>query len=341
MRIFYTPEHLLHDTNQVYNQDTPIIIEEIPERAETIRMAIEQAKLGPLQSPTDHGIAPIQAVHSTDFLEFLQHGYQQAAEFRGQELPLFPETFATREVRRPSAHPIAKAGYYCFGTYSPILAGTWQAAYWSAQCALSAAHDVANGARATYALCRPPGHHAAADLYGGFCYLNNAAIAARSLGERVAILDIDFHHGNGTQEIFYSDPGVLYCSLHADPDQEYPYFWGSVDEKGESEGLGYNCNYPLPLGCDDAFYLQTLEQALQRIRKFEPRYLVVSLGLDIIQGDEVGGFNVTPAGIDEISRQIAALRLGDNPLPTVIVQEGGYLLSELGDLVVRFLKSFE
>ncbi len=341
MHTYYSPKHLLHDTRQVYNQGALFIIEETPERAEIIRQAIEKANLGPIIQPEDHGLKSIQAVHTADFLDFLQYGYQQAAQFREKELPLFPETFATREVRRPSVHPIAKAGYYCFGTYSPILKGTWQAAYWSAQCALSAAQDVANGARAAYALSRPPGHHAAASLYGGFCYLNNAAIAARGLGERVAILDIDFHHGNGTQEIFYSDPGVLYCSLHADPNQEYPYFWGAADEQGEGAGLGYNCNYPLPLGCEDDLYLQTLEQALQRIREFEPRYLVVSLGLDIIQGDEVGGFNITPAGIDEIGRRIAALRHGNQPLPTVIIQEGGYLLSELGELVVRFLKQFE
>jgi acetoin utilization deacetylase AcuC-like enzyme len=244
-------------------------------------------------------------------------------------------------VRRNTAHPIGRAGYYSFGTYSPILKGTWDAAYWSAQCALSAAHDVASGAQTAYALCRPPGHHAATDLYGGFCYLNNAAIAARSLGERVAILDIDFHHGNGTQEIFYMDPAVLYCSLHADPDQEYPYFWGAANEIGEGAGKGYNCNYPLPLGCDDELYLQTLDQALRRIQEFQPRYLVVSLGLDIIQGDEVGGFRVTPAGLGEIGQRIAALRHEEAPLPTVIIQEGGYLLSELGELVVRFLRVFE
>lgn len=341
MQTFYSPKHNLHDTQQVYNQGALFVIEELPERAEIIRQTIEQANLGPIDQPEDHGLKSIQAVHTADFLEFLQHAYQQSTVFRGQELPLFPETFATRSVRRPSTHPIAKAGYYCFGTYSPILKGTWEAAYWSAQCALSAAQDVSSGARAAYALCRPPGHHAAADLYGGFCYLNNAAIAARSLGDRVAILDIDFHHGNGTQEIFYSDPSVLYCSLHADPDQEYPYFWGAADEQGAGAGLSYNCNYPLPLGCEDELYLQTLEQALQRIRGYKPRHLVVSLGLDIIQGDEVGGFNVTPAGIDEIGRRIAVLRRDEGPLPTVIIQEGGYLLSELGELVVKFLKAFE
>lgn len=340
MRIIYTPKHLLHDTNQVYNLGVLFVIEEIPERAETIRKAIETNELGPILPPEDHGLGPILAVHDYDFVKFLQNGFQQASNFRGQEGPLFPETFATRNVRRNTAHPIGRAGYFCFGTYSPILKGTWEAAYWSAQCAITAAQNVANGVRAAYALCRPPGHHAAASLYGGFCYLNNAAIAARSLRARVAILDIDFHHGNGTQEIFYSDPTVLYCSLHADPDQEYPYFWGSADERGEGAGLGYNCNYPLPLGCDDDLYLQTLEQALARIQEFQPRYLVVSLGLDIIQGDEVGGFKITPGGVAEIGRRIAELRRDEGPLPTVIIQEGGYLLSELGELVVRFLRQF-
>ncbi len=204
-----------------------------------------------------------------------------------------------------------------------------------------------------YALCRPPGHHAAADLYGGFCYLNNAAIAARSLASeagatrlppdkggavaptKMAILDIDYHHGNGTQEIFYADPSVLFCSLHAHPDDDYPYYWGEADERGEGAGEGYNRNWPLPQETDDAVYLAALDEALAVIRAFAPRYLVVSAGFDIAAGDPVGGFNVTREGFNAIGRRIAALSL-----PTTIVQEGGYLLETLGENAAAFLRAF-
>ncbi len=239
---------------------------------------------------------------------------------------------------------------------SPILEGTWEAAYWSAQCALSAAEAVLAGEQVAYALCRPPGHHAARDLYGGFCFLNNAAIAARDLqthlshsrglrlgrsetgpGVRVALLDIDYHHGNGTQEIFYSDPTVLYCSLHADPDREYPYYWGGADECGEGAGEGANRNWPLPSKTGDATYLAALDEALGLIREFEARYLVISAGFDIVARDPVGGFTVTTDGLHEIGQRIAAL---SRHMPTVIVQEGGYLLERLGENAIAFLSAF-
>jgi acetoin utilization deacetylase AcuC-like enzyme len=229
-------------------------------------------------------------------------------------------------------------GYYAFGWGTPILEGTWEAAYWSAQTAVSAAHAVQDGDSVVYAVCRPPGHHAAADLYGGFCYLNNAAIAARYLardGQWVAILDIDYHHGNGTQAIFYRDPAVLFCSLHAHPDEDYPYYWGGVDERGEGLGAGTNYNWPLPLDTDDAHYLAALQAALDTVQGFGPRFLVVSVGFDIVTGDVVGSFNVTTAGLIEIGARIAALGL-----PTVIVQEGGYMLERLAENATAFLSAF-
>jgi acetoin utilization deacetylase AcuC-like enzyme len=200
------------------------------------------------------------------------------------------------------------------------------------------------GTRAVYALCRPPGHHAAHDLYGGFCYLNNAAIAARYLqlsllpeGGRteIAILDFDYHHGNGTQALFYNDPTVLFSSLHADPENEYPYYWGHADERGVGAGEGFNLNYPLPLGTPDGPYLAALDQALAAIAKFDPRCLIVSAGFDIFTGDPVGGFKVTSAGIAQIGRAVAAL-----DLPTLILQEGGYLREKLGENALAFLEQF-
>ncbi|MCB2038972.1 MAG: histone deacetylase family protein, partial [Ottowia sp.] len=192
----------------------------------------------------------------------------------------------------------AELGYYCYDTSSPIFARTWDAAYWSAQCAVSAAVDVHAGAPVAYALCRPPGHHASRDLYGGFCYLNNAAIAAQWLadhGARVAIVDVDYHHGNGTQAIFYARRDVLFCSLHADPDADYPFFWGFADERGEGPGLGTNMNFPLPLGTTADGYLAALDAALAYVGDFGADVVVLSLGFDTYVDDPVGGFRLTTA----------------------------------------------
>jgi acetoin utilization deacetylase AcuC-like enzyme len=195
------------------------------------------------------------------------------------------------------------------------------------------------GERSAYALCRPPGHHAAAAMYGGFCYLNNAAIAAQWLrqqcGERVAVLDIDYHHGNGTQMIFYADPSVLFCSLHADPNEDYPFYWGGPDERGAGAGLGYNRNWPLPLGTDDAGYLAAVDDALAVIADYAPEYLVVSVGFDTAVGDPVGGFTLTPGGLAAVGEAIAALGL-----PAVLVQEGGYRLDMLAANSLAFLHPF-
>ncbi|HOT91877.1 MAG TPA: hypothetical protein PLJ78_07525 [Anaerolineae bacterium] len=183
----------------------------------------------------------------------------------------------------------------------------------------------------------PPGHHAMPDQYGGFCYLNNVAIAARSLQTDgpVAILDLDYHHGNGTQAIFYDDPAALFCSLHADPDLAYPFFWGRADERGSGAGLGLNHNWPLPLHIGEAEYLAVLDEALRVIADFAPRYLLISLGLDAAEGDLIGKFHITPQGFHTIGRRIAALGF-----PAVIVQEGGYRIETLGNNAVAFLTAF-
>ncbi len=338
MYIVYTERHKLHTTDHVTLEGAPFVLEEVPARAEIILQAVQAANLGAVVAPTDHGLDPILAVHDAGFVEFLRTAYDWSTAFYGKAEPLFPWTFSTRHVGRRPRHLVGLTGYYAFGFGSPILEGTWEAAYWSAQCALTAADCVLAGERTAYALCRPPGHHAAADLYGGFCYLNNAAIAARYLqanGELVAILDIDYHHGNGTQAIFYADTTVLYCSLHAHPDDDYPYYWGEASERGVGAGEGYNRNWPLPQGAGDAPYLAALDEALEAIREFAPRYLVVSAGFDIAAGDPVGGFDVTRAGLCEIGRRIAGLRL-----PTLIVQEGGYRLESLGESAVAFLRVF-
>jgi acetoin utilization deacetylase AcuC-like enzyme len=340
----YSDQHRLHATTGLHPVLHPSLIAEVPARAETILEALRGAGAGPLSEAADHGLEPILAVHEADYLDFLQAIYAEYGAIFGTTEPVYPDSFAGRHGLRKPASLLGLLGYYGFGVDSPILAGTWQAAYWSAQCALSAVDLVLGGERAAYALCRPPGHHAAGDLYGGFCYLNNAAIAARALqagqpdGARVAILDIDYHHGNGTQTIFYRDPSVLYCSLHVDPDADYPYYWGAADEQGAGAGRGFTRNWPLPAGTGDAEYLAVLRQAIETVRDYRPRFLVVSAGFDLVAGDPVPvtGFAISTAGVGEIGQQIARLAL-----PTVIVQEGGYLLATLGQHVVAFLRAFD
>ena len=335
MHSFYSDKHRLHNTDGVRLGDHPFITDEIPARADILLDAVRAANFGPVLEPSDFGLEPILAVHDAGFVEHLRAVYDASARLYQRAEPVFVSTFSPRSAQRRARGIVGQTGYYAYGVGSPILEGTWEAAYWSAQCALAAASRVRAGDRAAYALCRPPGHHAAADLYGGFCYLNNAAIAARSLGKQVAILDIDYHHGNGTQLIFYNDPDVLFCSLHADPDDDYPYYWGGADEQGSGAGTGLNRNWPLPQNTGDADYLAALDEAIAVVASFAPRYLIVSAGFDTIAGDPVGGFRLSTPGLRDVGQRIAMLGV-----PVVIVQEGGYLLERLAESAVAFLSPF-
>jgi len=339
MHTIYTNRHHGHATENLVIDGRPIEYLETPARAEAILAAVRAAQLGAIIPPTDHGLAPILAVHDTDFVTYLRTAYAQSAAYFGAARPVIAgraDVTFDRAPRCPEDFP-GRRDYYTYDYEDPILERTWDAAYWAAQCALTAADYVRNGGRAAYALCRPPGHHAMPDQYGGFCYLNNVAIAARYLQVTgpVAILDLDYHHGNGTQAIFYDDPAALFCSLHADPDWIYPFFWGRADERGAGAGLGLNHNWPLPPDVDEATYLTVLDEAIGVIAEFAPRYLLISLGLDAAEDDLIGQFRITTGGFHEIGRRIAALRL-----PTVIVQEGGYLLDTLGENAVAFLGAF-
>jgi acetoin utilization deacetylase AcuC-like enzyme len=218
-----------------------------------------------------------------------------------------------------------------------IVEGTYQAALASVNCALSAAQAVAGGQRSSFALCRPPGHHAGRDYAGGYCFINNAAVAAHWLSSRgrVAVLDIDYHAGNGTQDIFYSRDDVFTISIHADPDFEYPHFIGFASERGKGRGFTFHHNFPLPKGTGDAEYLKTLDKAISLIRDFKPVYLIVSAGMDIFADDPLGTIKVTTDGIGEIGKRIASL-----DLPTVLVMEGGYANEALGRNIVALLSAF-
>ena len=299
------------------------------ERVDSILSAI-----GPVEQPADHGLAPIERVHSADYLAFLQSAY---ADWRsaGRDGDAFPYAFPV-VGRRPLAldRIDARLGQFAFDTATPICAGTWDAAYWGAQSALSALDVLLAGDRHAFAFSRPPGHHAGCDYMGGYSYLNNAAIAAEAAlaaGRRVAILDIDYHHGNGTQDIFQGRDDILFASIHADPRMDYPYFWGHADESG-----GNILNVPLPRGTDWHSYALALAQALDWIEKGAPDLLIVSYGADTYAGDPISHFKLETADYPKMARRIASLRL-----PTLIVMEGGYALDALGANVAVFLGGFE
>jgi len=219
-----------------------------------------------------------------------------------------------------------------------IVAGTYKAALASANCALSAAEAVASDQRSAFGLCRPPGHHAGKDYAGGYCFINNASVAANWLSSKgkVALLDIDYHGGNGTQDIFYERNDVLTISIHGDPDYEYPHYTGFADETGTGAGLGFHKNFPLPKDTGDEGYLTALNEALEMILKFAPNYLVLSTGMDTFDGDPLGKFHVTRNGFAKIGKRLAGLTL-----PTTIIMEGGYANEALGTNIVTLLENFK
>ena len=354
----YPTEHIAHDPPFEFLDGALVPVYESPARLAIIHTAIARAGLGSIVPPRSFDIEHIRAVHSDDYLDYLEHIYERWVAFGGAPASVMPGTLAVRWMGRRCDHPMAAPGYYCFDMSAPIVAGTYAAARSAANAALTGAALLLEGQRTTYAICRPPGHHAGSDMHGGYCYLNNAAIAAQYLGDggwrmgagrdaqpptpntqppyRVAILDIDYHHGNGTQQIFYERGDVLFASIHADPARQYPYFAGYADERGAGEGLGANLNIPLEADIDDERYLVALDEVLATVRAFDPRFLVVSAGFDTFGGDPIADFALSSAAYPQIGRRIAALGV-----PTLIVQEGGYAVDALGENVVGFLRGFE
>lgn len=310
---------------------------EQPRRIEVLKAAAEAAGCG-FEPPVDAGRGPIAAIHTPEYLTFLETIYPRWRRIDGAGEEVIPNIHPAARTDGYPRSAVGQAGYHQADTACPIAEGTWEAAYWSAQSAIHGADLVAGGERAAYALSRPPGHHAFGDLAGGFCFLNNSAIAAerfRAAGLRPAILDVDVHHGNGTQGIFYRRADVLTVSIHADPARFYPFFWGHAQERGEAEGLGFNLNVPLPRGTDDDAYLDALDVGLARVRSFGTKALVVALGLDASIDDPFKGFRVTQGGFARIGAAIAGAGL-----PTLFVQEGGYLSDSLGANLTRALSGF-
>ncbi|MBM4422838.1 MAG: histone deacetylase family protein [Chloroflexi bacterium] len=344
MKVYYSEAHREHNPPfEVFEGGIQVPVFECPERMDRILGALRHSGWADIMPPEDVGLDPILAVHNADYIEYLRTAFDDWQRDGGElgaryaSPVLIPAAFPPRRSAGKPRSIGARAGYYTMDLSAPIVAGTYRAAVESAQCAVSAAKAVAAGERVAYALCRPPGHHAGRDYCGGYCYLNNASIAARwlSLIGKVAVLDIDYHAGNGTQDIFYESADVLTISIHANPATHYPSFMGYADEIGEGIGRGRHRNFPLPSHTGDADYLRAFGEALELIRNFSPRALVVSAGMDIHVGDPLGDFDVTTEGIGEIGRRIVALGL-----PTVVAQEGGYNTDALGANVVSFLSAF-
>jgi acetoin utilization deacetylase AcuC-like enzyme len=265
----------------------------------------------------------IKSVHESKYVSYLQRAC--AAVPQGKSI--YPYVFPLRNTARPPKELPLRAGYYCIDTFTPLNENAYIAARGSVDCALTCADLILEGYHFAYALVRPPGHHAERKSFGGFCYFNSASVAAQYLSHygKVAVLDVDYHHGNGTQDIFYRRPDVLTISLHGHPRYTYPYFSGYEHEKGEGEGAGFNLNLPLAENLNGHAYREYLRKALQAVSKFNPRYLVVALGLDTAKGDPTGSFTLTGEDF-----RLNGFMIGQLRLPTLVVQEGGYLTRSLG-----------
>ncbi|MCW2305989.1 histone deacetylase family protein [Rhodobium gokarnense] len=337
MKAFFHDLQRRHDPKHFLSSGAPQPNPEVPGRIDALLAGLAEVKIA-AEEPADRGLSPIAAIHSPEYLVFLQNIYARWQRIPGASAEVIPNIHPDRrDVGYPKS-AVGQAGFHMADTACPISENTWESAYWSAQTAIAAANHVASGAGDAYALCRPPGHHAFSDLAGGFCFLNNTGIAAQRLlaaGRRPAIVDVDLHHGNGTQGIFYARRDVLTVSIHADPARYYPFFWGHADERGAGAGLGANLNLPIPRGSEDETFLAALDTGLARVRAFGADALVVALGLDAFEGDPFGGLAVTTAGFARIADALAGLKL-----PTVIVQEGGYLCPELGQNLTSFLSGF-
>jgi acetoin utilization deacetylase AcuC-like enzyme len=349
MQVVYSPRHLAHDIDTETFMGVGVPANEVAERAERIRDALTADGGFDFAGPTEHGEAPITAVHDEALVRFLEVAW---SEVRAQAIPrafLSADTYPNvamfegmspeaieRLVREP-AHVGGRAGFWGLDSAAPLVAGTYDAARAAVDVALTTMDLVLGGERHAYGLCRPPGHHAARAMYGGYCFFNNAAIVAEALttatGERVAILDVDYHHGNGTQQIFWRRGDVRYVSIHADPERAYPYFLGRADETGEGEGAGENLNLPLRAGATDDDYLAATDRAVEAIGASPGSIVVVSLGFDTYGLDPIGDFALTTPVYHEVGRRVA--ELGRR---MVILQEGGYHRPSLGENARAWLR---
>ncbi|MEO5736898.1 MAG: histone deacetylase family protein [Variovorax sp.] len=344
MRTLYNDQHTLHHGKLEMFRGELVPCFEVPARADFVLQELKRRGLGAIETPGMFDDAVIARVHAPRYVDFLRGAWAEwvALDPANAGRDAFPSYWPIRTFRSDvlPASFAARMGLFSYDAGSPLTSGTWAAAHAGAGCAIAAAQRLLAGDRAAFALTRPPGHHAGADFFGGYCFLNNAAIAAQTLRDagmaRVAVLDIDYHHGNGTQAIFWERADVHFTSLHGDPHTEYPYYLGYADEQGAGAGLGCNRNLPLPRGTGFAAWREALATALQGIAAFRPDALVVSLGLDTFADDPIAGFTLQSADYLAVGEDLA--RVG---LPTVFVFEGGYAVAEVGVNAVNVLEGFE
>ena len=334
MRVFHDPRQRLHAPAQELHNGGFTAYAESPARVDAMLAA-----LGATETPPDRGDGPIRAVHDETYLRFLRDAPRlwQEAERTGDAIPYAFPVVGRRPLNLSRVD--ALLGRYAFDATTPIGPHAYEASYRSAQAALAAADAVLGGSQAAFALCRPPGHHAGADYCGGYCHVNAAAVAAQAMRDagvaRVAVLDIDYHHGNGTQDIFYRRGDVFYASVHADPATDYPFYWGHADERGEGDGEGATLNLPLPHGTTLDAFRRAQAVALEAVAAWGAGTLVVSFGADTWRGDPISRFALETPDYAVLARDVASLGL-----PTAIVMEGGYAVDALGHNVSSFLSGF-
>lgn len=343
MIAYWNPLHTGHAPTHEFFRGDKVACFETPARADFVLSALQGAG-HELREPDEDGASALAQIHSDRYLDFLRTAWPQwlALDPQNETRQPFPSVWPVRSLRSDiePLNFVARLGLYSMDNGSPLAHGTWAAAREGVDVAASAAHAVARGERAAFCVTRPPGHHAGRDFMGGYCFLNNAAIAAQTLRnldfERVAVLDVDYHHGNGTQSIFYERADVFFASIHGDPLTEYPFYLGHADETGAGEGAGSNLNLPLPAGSSAAAWFDALETACTHIGRWGANALVVSLGLDAYEGDPISQFALTSDDFARLGERLA--RMG---LPTVFVLEGGYAAAELGHNTLRVVGGFE
>jgi len=340
MLTVYSEKHVLRDAKTELFGGQLVPPFECPVRAEYILERLQSVSLGEVIAPDEFGLDPVTRIHDRGFLSFLEQCWEDwtALGHKGEAIPTI---WPARGMQQRVPNNIeGRMGYYALAGETAISNGTWEAARASANVALTAQAAINNGAGEAFALCRPPGHHAAADMYGGYCFINNSAVAAQAFIDqgagRVAILDVDFHHGNGTQAIFYDRSDVMFISLHGDPKDAFPYFLGYGDEIGSGKGESFNINYPMGPGTNFETWGSTLDDACKKIANYGPDALVISLGVDTFEKDPISFFRLTSNDFKRYGATIGAL-----DLPTLFIMEGGYAVEEIGLNAVNVLQGYE
>ena len=340
MKIVYSPEHVNHNTQTELAGGQLVTPYECASRMDYICQALEQSGMGQLDTPQSFPREHVEKIHDKDYLAFLDSCWHEwrAAGNKGEAMPTVWPSRSMPSTRIP--HDIeGKLGYYALASETAIAQNTAQAAWLSSDIALTAADALLQGESSAFALARPPGHHASKDQYGGYCFINNAAVVSQYLLDnkfnKVALMDVDFHHGNGTQAIFYDRKDVFFSSIHGDPMDAFPHFLGHADETGTGDGQGYNLNHPLPPGTPYSVWAEKLETSLAAFRAYGADVLVVSLGLDTFENDPISFFKVKTNEYLQMGAALASLGL-----PMVFIMEGGYAVEDIGHNTANVLKGF-